>query len=74
MRNLCKDRNKKIQKVVEDYGLTQQYMHQLFKTGDVGWEMVSRFLDLYCAMYLIQDPFISFHKKEVKCFVWNKIS
>lgn len=32
------------------------------------------FIDLYCSMYLIQDPFVSFEKKEVKCFAWEKIA
>jgi hypothetical protein len=36
--------------------------------------MVARFLDLYCAVYLVQDPFLSFEKREVRCFVGEKIS
>jgi hypothetical protein len=35
--------------------------------------MVARFLDLYCAVYMVQDPFLSFQKREVKCFAWDKI-
>ena len=70
MRNLCKDRNRKMPKVVEDYGLTQQYMHEVFRSGQIGWEMVARFLDLYVAMYVVQDPFLSFQKREIKCFAW----
>ena len=32
-----------------------------------------RFLDLYCSLYLIQDPFLPFEKREVKCFFSQKI-
>ncbi len=60
-------------KACEDYGLTQEYMHGVFRNSEIGWELVARFLDLYCSMYLVQDPFLSFQKREVKCFAWQKI-
>lgn len=73
MRNLCKDRNRKMPRVVEDYGLTQNYMYSVFRDTEIGWSLIARFLDLYCSMYLIQDPFVSFEKRQVKCYAWWKI-
>ena len=60
MRNLCKDRNKKLAKIMEDYGLTVEFMHSIFKNKQISWEIITKFLDLYCAMYIVQDPFLCF--------------
>lgn len=60
-------------KTVEDYGLGQNFLNNIFKHTEVGWVLIVRFLDLYCSMYLIQDPFLSFDKREVKCFLSQKI-
>jgi len=60
MRNLCKDKNKKLAKIIEDYGLTQAYMNLVFKNTDIGWELIAKFLDLYCSVHIVQDPFLSF--------------
>lgn len=73
MRNLCKDKNKKMPRVLEDHGMNIEYLECVFKSNEMSWEMVSKFLDVYCAMYLIQDPFLSFSKREVKCYSWEKI-
>ena len=74
MRNLCKDRNKKLAKIMEDYGLTVEFMHAVFRHREISWEIITKFLDLYCVMYLVQDPFLCFEKREVKCYSWLKIS
>ena len=36
-------------------------MHEIFHKHDqLSWEFTAKFIDIYCAMYLIQDPFLSF--------------
>ena len=59
-RNLCKDRNKRLIKTADDYGLTQKHLNLCLGNDKIGWKLRMYYLLLYSTMYIDQDPFLNF--------------
>jgi hypothetical protein len=73
IRNLCKDRNKKLLKVAEDYGLDQDHIINSLHSAKIEWKLKIQYLLLYSVVFVDQDPFLSFERRETQCHVWSKI-
>lgn len=73
-RNLCKDRNKKLLKVADDYGLCREHLNLVLNSGRISWILKMQYLLLYSSLLIDQDPFLSFERRETKCHVWSKIT
>ena len=72
-RNLVKDRNKKLIKIINDWGITHHHLFNVLVNQRISWELKSVYLDLYTKMYVDQDPFLVFDKRESICHSWDKI-
>ena len=74
VRNLCKDRNRKLLKVAEDYGLNLNHINQCMFSTRISWDLKIEYLALYSSFYIDQDPFLNYERREVKCHIWSKIA
>ena len=59
-RNLCKDKNKKLLKVADDYGLDQDHLKLCLKSDKIWQKLKTHYLSLYTVLFIDQDPFLPF--------------
>jgi hypothetical protein len=74
LRNMCKDRNKKLTKFIEGLGLDREYVAAVVRSPLIDSTTKLVFLDIYFEMYVNQDPFIPFRKIQSKCFFFDQLS
>lgn len=62
-RNLCRNRNKKLFKIVDDWGITEEHIQLIFSSKNIGWPLKSNYLSLWMVIYIDEDPFLPFEKR-----------
>lgn len=72
-RNLCRNRNKKLFKVVDDWGINEEHIQLVFASKKIDWSLKANYLSLWSAIFIDEDPFLPFEKRESKCHYWPKI-
>lgn len=63
MRNMCKDRNKKLIKIADEYGFEKLHLIACLKSGKINWFFKIQYLLLYSSIYVDQDPFLQFERR-----------
>lgn len=59
-RNLCRNRNKKLFKIVDDWGITEEHIQAVFNSKNISWVLKTSYLNLWTTIYIDEDPFLPF--------------